>query len=638
MDKKKNTDQKNTEELSNAFWASKAEIYKQKALNALREVHWQWYIHYLFYRGEHYAKFNTETGKVINPRKGVTVNLIRPVVRALSNNISKLKLKTTIYTDSLDDKVIGNTVNLGRYWDKKGEELELTKLYRKVVKLGCLTGAVPVRVVWNESFDDGNGGLDIDVENPFLTLPDPDALSPRSGNWLIRIVKRPLDECVADEGYDQACVKKLSPEQMVSDSPIFNQVVRVAEKINQSSDSSSSKSGFVWVTELYVKEAVDVKGTNALGKEYTKKGIKIRKVSVCQNNVLANEVTDLEDFPIEWFMIEEDGISLFPEAWVKDLIPLVQAINKHESQMIEYIDKLPGGIIKMMGGKIKLGRLENGLPVYEIDGQLVDKIQQLQLPPMPANLDNAVGRFRRYLEDIGAFSEVSRGIAPAGATSGEYLKALMAGDSNNTIELKEQLTDFATRLTKKSLWNIAKYMNRPDKVILQEPNQSTNRMITAYGGETPMKDMFNLVTDDDASEYGDILEITSDNNIRIEIDSDITYTLQSKQDELVKLYGLKDEQGRPIIPISLLLKAWGFGNVSEVMQELERQRIKQAAQDMAMAKAQHDQIQQQAQAELGMNQQPQGDQQAAPQQDPQQQFANEAMARQQAAQAVVPQQ
>ncbi len=289
-------------EVSAQYWLNKSEQWKKEDLNALREVHWQWYIHYLFYRGEHYSKFNTVTGKVVTPRKGVTINMVRPVVRAISNAVSKLQLKTTIYTDNLDEDTYKNAVNLGKYWDKKADKLELTKLYRKVVKLGCLTGAVPVHIVWNPNADNNKGDLDINVENPFLTLPDTNATSPRSGNHLIRIVKRTLDDCKQDADYDQIAVSNLNPELKFTDSPIFDQVVQMAEKINNSSAQGDTKSGSVWVTELYVKEMQE------------DKSIKISKVCSCQSNVLYIDVTDLEDFPIEWFMVEEDGISLFPEA------------------------------------------------------------------------------------------------------------------------------------------------------------------------------------------------------------------------------------------------------------------------------------------------------------------------------------
>jgi len=612
-------------EVSAQYWLSKSEQWKKEDLQALREIHWQWYIHYLYYRGEHYSKFNTVTGKVVSPRKGVTINMVRPVVRAISNAVSKLQLKTTIFTDSLDEEIYKSTVNLGKYWDKKADKLELTKLYRKVVKLGCLTGAVPVRIVWKADANNGKGDLDIGVENPFLTLPDTSALSPREGNHLIRIVKRTLDDCRADPEYDQAAVKLLSPELKFSDSPIFDQVVQMGEKINQSAAQGDSKNGSVWVTELYVKELQE------------DKSIRIRKVCSAQNNVLYNDLTELEDFPIEWFMIEEDGISLMPEAWVKDIIPIVQAINKHETQIIEYIDKLPGGLIKPQGGRIKLGRLEDGMKVYEIDGTLVTKIDQLQLPPMPSALDNAIARLRRYIEDIASFTEVSRGIAPTGGTSGEYVKALMAGDSNNTVELKENLTDFATRLTKKALWNIAKYMNRADKQILEDKGEK--QIITAFGAETPMAETFKLMAEEDRiASYGDVLAITGNNDIRIEIDSDITHTLQSKQEELMRLYELRDKDGFPIIPESTLLKAWGFGNVREVIEEVETERMRKSAMKMGMAQAQDQMVQQQAQAEMGVA--PQGGEVPAEGEapiDPAREFAMQGADRAAAAQAMMAQ-
>ena len=101
-------------EINAKYWLNQSTKWKNEALNALREVHWQWYIHYLYYRGEHYTKFNTVTGKTITPKKGVTINIIRPVVRAISNSVSKLQLKTTIFTDSLDETTYQNEVNVGK--------------------------------------------------------------------------------------------------------------------------------------------------------------------------------------------------------------------------------------------------------------------------------------------------------------------------------------------------------------------------------------------------------------------------------------------------------------------------------------------------------------------------------------------
>lgn len=564
-------------ELSAIEWVSKCEAWKQEDLQALREVHWQWYIHYLFYRGEHYSKFDTSTGKVVTPKKGVTINMIKPVVRAIANSVSKLQLKTTIYTDSLDEEVYENAVEIGRYWDRVAERLELTKLYRKVIKLSCLTGAVPVRICWKDD------KVDVAIENPFLTLPDTSASSPREGNRLTRIVKRSLADCKRDPEYDPSVVNQLQPETKFSDTPIFDQVVQMAEKIQKSNGTADARTGSVWVTETYVKEAVE-------------NNIKVRKICTCQNNVLYNELTELEDFPVEWFMIEEDGISLFPEAWVKDLIPLVQAINKHETQIIEYMDKLPGGIIKLQGGKIKIGKLEDGTRVYEIDGQLVNKIDQLQLPPLPSSIDNILGRFNRYIEDIGAFTEVSRGMSPSGATSGEYLKALMAGDSNNTIEIKENLANFATRVTKKALWNISKYQETLSTQIIEEKGE--RKEIKVVGGDTPLFEF--IQKNNNNADYQDVLAITADNNLRVEIDSDIAHTLQSKKDELIELYQLKDEKGRSVLPVEVLLKAFGFGNTKDVIEQLREQRMEAEAIDTGMAKAEDEMIQRDAQAEMGM--------------------------------------
>ena len=105
------------------------------------------------------------------------------------------------------------------------------------MKLGCLTGGVPVRIVWKDD------ELDIGIENPFLTLPDPEALSPREGNRLIRIVKRPISECKEDPEYDKMAVDKLTAEQKLNETPIFDQVVRVAEKIIQSAGEGDTNNG-----------------------------------------------------------------------------------------------------------------------------------------------------------------------------------------------------------------------------------------------------------------------------------------------------------------------------------------------------------------------------------------------------------
>ncbi len=551
-------------------WASYVETTTEAELNAWKQKHFDFFKYLNYYTGNHYTYYDTKTGNVVNNAQGVTIPLSYAVIRGVTNNIIKLRPKWQFYPRSGDTDSSKNLLKLSKLMDKLYDELEIENLLREVVKNGLLYSAAPVFVGWDQNKNNGKGGLVLEVEDNFTLLPDHSATNKSKLKHIVRIVKRRLADVREDEHYDKMLTSMLTAESKLGATPIHESIISKVNKINSSKDSDkNSKDGDVFIKEMYVKEWVDVEYEDITDKPRTKKVPRIRLICVAQGHVLYNEITDLEDFPFEWYWSDKNSMSFYGEGWMKNLISLNNSINRLETIKLNYADRmLQGSFIVQKGSKLVPGTTD-GIKTYTVDGKYQpDVVKQMDLKPLPSTIDSSIANFQRYMQDIGGMQDVMMGRSPGANIANAAIESLIQEGANTTIELKQNLQKFLTNLTNQILWNIAKYQIAGEELVMDDSEAeggfSTMRYISQ---ESPI--VLNLQSDDEASS-SDMLQIGTDNRFKITIESEIAETQGARQEIAEKLFSIiNPADGMPAIPLETLLEVYKFGNVKDILEKRE---------------------------------------------------------------------
>ena len=463
-------------------------------------VELQWFVNYMYYKGNQNLKYDKTTGTFIKDvRNPLTfyINHTYMVCRAVRNAV--MKANPTWDVDALPYGQLDNDTSriLGEYLAFEYDRLNLEEKVNKSLLFGLLYGLGIFQYGYDDSLDDGEGNVWIECLDPFDTYIDPYCSSMDDARYVIKVMSKPLELIENNPNYDKKAVENLTTTSNLSESDYKNLILNNENNINNTSKNVILHEG--WFV--------------------TKDGIRVVTTSPQSNEILRNELTTFKKLPFEIYQPDINVGGIYGEGWVKNIVPLNKAANYLETSRLEYnilINK--GRLLIPKGAGVKSVTNQNGEKIYYKAGF---KPEFLPTPPMGSDVDRQINALGTYIQLIGAANEAFVGQTPTGVKSGIAIETLIASNFNQLSDLVNNLSNTLARLGEDILQLGYEYQ------LLTKPFRASNgEYYGILGGGQEPKEMERILK---------VVSIPANPEVRVRITSGVAHTKEAKRDILMTL-------------------------------------------------------------------------------------------------------
>jgi len=512
----------------------------------------KWYVSKSFLDGKHYASYNTVTNTIETPPRNkrsirLVINKTRWAMRSVQNFTTRYQPKFECVPGDLDDETIKNARRSGKLLDYLHTQLHLRMKIRVLVGNGLSTSVGFWELGWDDTAMGGMGQVTVDNHDPFdIFLPlttyieGPIIHAPFIG----KVISKNVAEIHADERYPKKEREAVVPDEELALSTMKSKILR--REGQKGTREEGQQTALLYEIWLYDPEGNDKDGN-------------IKIVTFAGDKLLRDEDLELTEYPIYIFQPEPSS-RLYNPSWVQDLVPINKAIDRLQSQILEYNNEMLRG--RFMGPKghginvASIGRgVGAGPEMWEYNSGF--PIEQVPMHPLPLTVHRQNDDLNRAHEDGSGSHEASMGVNPSGGRSGKALEALQAADSNNLSGIRESLEDFLSVVGSRILDIVADKYVASRVVKLTDPEE---------GGQGFMK-----VAGEAAGEAPEGTTIVNkDNEVIVKIGSNLGYTREAQRETLLEL------KSAGIVPADEVLRQFEFPNIEEMSRKAKEERLEEA--------------------------------------------------------------
>jgi hypothetical protein len=546
--KQKTTDETIVSKLNN-LW--------NDAYNERNKLDWKWFLYDMFYKGYHYAKYDTRTRQIVGAknddgRPKVVINKTFTTLRAVKNYATRNKPKAEVTPEDLSPDNLDQALLATKFLDYIHDREKLTKKLK-----GTILHALKYSVGWWQVIWDGEE-IRVNQVDPFDFYPDPKATGPENWNYCVLAVERNIQDLKNDGKYDSEQVDKIKSSQQRFASSLKAKIMDYDNGHNTASSSQSDKNNTIIVKEIWYKEYDKKTKENKIMVAAMADDILIRKP----------EVIDTDRLPFFRLQSDTEPLRMYGEGWVKNLIDPNKMLDSAVSSIAEYnllmnkskyiADKGAGvRIINNQHGQILEKNRGFDVRMENIAGLNQAIYQQLQFSD-------------KYIQDIGAIQDATMGRVPTGAQSGKAIEALQIGDSNNMSELVENIEEFLEDVYEYILWLTSKKYQELRSIVPM--NRIGEREFVKIVGE-------DSAVGEQLLEQGvpdDTLVVRKNNVVRVRITSYLSHTPEAKREAIKELF-----QIIPDLPPDVILEAFGVGNIADVIKKIREKQEEDRQKELA---------------------------------------------------------
>jgi hypothetical protein len=330
----------------------RAERYWEAAQGSRKEIDWKWFIYDLWVAGLHYAKWDRNTQQIVTTAKEtgrpkIVINKVYTTLRSVRNYALRNRPKAEVTPVNLTPEAVGEVVKLNKYLDFLHDKLNFRRKLKESVWHALKQSAGWWQVLWNEDSEEG-GEVEVNVIDPYDIYWDPAARHPDEAKFVILAVRRYIDDIKEDPKYDKEKTKELNGDKQLAASPLKSRLLQ-AERGMDIYNKQDKDGATLIVKECWIKEKQEDKST------------KVRIVTIADDKVIRNELTELEKFPFFRLACDIEPLSMYGQGWVKNLIPPNRALDRLESSLAEYNDLVnKGKWVSDKGAGVRIINNEHG--------------------------------------------------------------------------------------------------------------------------------------------------------------------------------------------------------------------------------------------------------------------------------------
>jgi len=552
----KSKKKQNQETLSkiNNFWSAAQEERKN--------YDWKWYLYGLWTRGYHYARYDSNTKRIISKpvkdgRPKIAINKIYPTLRSVRNYVLRNQPKAQVTPDTTREGALKETLKANKFLDYIHESEKLRPKLKNT-----LWQALEDSVSWWQVLWTGDK-IEVNPVDVFDFYPDPKARSAGEMKYGILAVRRRLSDLLDDDKYIKSEVEKIKSDDKRSSST-YKEMLMSFDRPD-SGKSKEDKDGTVIVKEAWYIED---------GKVY---------VAAMAGERLIREPEEVDSPIIPFFKLASDimPFQMYGEGWVKNLIDPQKLLNSAMSSIAEYN--------KMMN-KIKYVT-DKGAGVRIVNnkhGQIIEKKRGYNMTtqpvaPISAAVYQQIDYANRFMEDIGSMHDASSGRVPTGAKSGRAIEALQIGDSNNMSEVIENVEDFLEDVYEYILYLASKNYQEMQNILAKD-FMGQREYLKVLGEDSIVAQQ--MIEAGKVPE--DTLIISEKNVVDVKITSWLSHSPEAKRESVKELATII-----PDLPPEVILDAFGVGNIADTIQKIKEKQAEDKQEALAQQE-QESQIQQKA--------------------------------------------
>lgn len=593
----------------------------ESAESARKELDWKWFQYDLWYNGNHYAKWDKNTQQIVSTspridgRPKVVINKIYSTLRGVRSHVLQSDPIAEITPYNMSDQEVDQAMYLNRFMFYLHDHLHLRSQLRATMLHALKYSVGWWQVMWDETAEDGQGGIVVNVVDPYDLYVDPVARLPKEARYMILAVRRNIDDLKEDPKYKDADWDSVVGTDNLAASTLKSRILSF-ERGQSSFGDGQKDHGSVILKEFWYKdnEEVDEEKDDP---ENEGKTIKVKtkkpRIMLCAKvgEVIVRQPVDTGLTRLPFFRLCSDiePLMMYGQGWVKNLIPLNKLLETNESSIAEYnavVNKGRYSVPKNAG--IKTVTNQHGTFVeHKMGAQFAP--QAMQVPPLSPVIETQNQRINQYLEDIGCQHDASRGQASSNAVSGVAIEALQEGDSTNLSELTENTEEF--------LEDVYEYILQ----ILSEKTVTARNVITSTTtGEKMFFKVIGEQADDDLKQQQQdqqpqdpnqpkkpgMVIIPSKCAVDIKITSNLAFTSAGRRAAMKDLASFPQMAQ---LPPDVILKAYNVGPIADIVKEMKQKEEQQQEQEQQGQMQQQDQAHQQQMQQSAQSHQQQLEQQ-----------------------------
>lgn len=552
----------------------------RKSIDQLKSYkkHWEprWYLAQAFYEGVHFTYPKKDTAGNWQRRNEVGKNkVIREIPKAkkqvdsVRNLILKLRQRPVVYPDrnvidaTEDEKEQETEMQSaelqGRYIEYfMNEKMKLARHKKKLIRYAELYHVAFIQIL------NDNGKKEFAVYSPFEISIFPTISNINEHPMLAKHVAHDFDDLVGNELYDQEAIARLkdkAKDGKFASSIYLDSYMR--ERYGNAPENN------VIVDELYqiVKVKTDPEGqvvddetlfAQQFQGRFQEDGVtpievppleeveRLRIRAYIGTEKVRDEVTKLSMIPISMFCWGDEA---YATSLMEDLMPLNKSYDV-------FISKLEHKAKKLDTGRIIMQKGEDHKILTTNDGEFIRykrfKPEVMEEATVPNAFMSAINLVEGDMREQGVALTSAAGI-PQGVEAWRAIESLKEIDYSSigtqADNLNECLTDLAEKLTEMLAYD----MTTTESVTMKDDSgeKKSYKVIGQRGADLLGSDKLNGV-----------IVINPNRNVKVEIESDITWTEEGKRNLVLDLI----KEG--ILPKETGLEALRFGNTKDILQKL----------------------------------------------------------------------
>lgn len=517
---------------------------------ARRKYEMRWYLIDNFWENNHFVKSLNQLGQ-LEPLKFPKGIQIRPVPRAkkqlkaMVNNILKNDPKWVVYPrverGELPEQYKDHVKRVGQWFEDLWSFLYVKDQVREMV-----TNALKFNVGYIEIGGDGQGNIFIDSYEPYDIWHDAGLKSLKEADVLIKGVTRSLAyvksalDFSGNKLYDETKTKELKGEARMALSDWKDVKLREQSKgiVKNIDDDRVAK---VFLREMWIRNE-DRDG-------------KFDLITECQGKKLRLTETDFTEVPFVGY--SPNAGMLYSTSMFEDLIPLNKGIDILTALVEGYTRTTAiGRYLKQKLSKVSRILNEHG-EIIEYEGQTPPS--QMQISPLPNSVFNVINLLIQFMNETGA-SITAFGSAPKGVKAYKAIESMKQAEFSNMQDSVDLLTKSLEEMAEKIIDLGSKYFDKP---------------VPIYHLRDGEPDYFNLVSNQ-AESYAantqdkNLVPLSDKYMVKCQIESGLSYTEEGKRDTYIQL------ADKGYLPKEEVLKVFGFSNVAEIMDRLDKEAQQKA--------------------------------------------------------------
>jgi hypothetical protein len=564
-----------------------------------------WYVNQRFIDGEHFLKFDRQTGKITNqdttdegksqPLRR-SINLMKAQIRGLKNSVLKTPLTVEFSPAPADDspKAMEQAEREARDdeagWRAIEGFLKLGELRRPLVDDGFIKhsgyiGVLPtpdgfVRVDWYDGYD---------------VYPDSTAPAFYSGRLLLLATRQNVPAIKANKAYENTA--ELRGDGKLAASEFKNNYEKSRTGAGASSGQGDLES-VIWkqlfirfpytmadVTEPVEQPVIDPTTGQPQIDEMTGQPVtqqvqqpvldesgqpkkqlqpyedeteRIWIVTFSAQDVHRIEETTFSRWPLIRYCPEQTGNRVHGKAWAQDLRDPNKTVDNMVSKAEQWHLKASPKLMVPTDSKLK--EITNTTAeVLEYNARTPEGIKEFMPSGVPESMFRLVNLAQSFIADVGGVHPASAGTVPLGVKSGRGIEALQSADAEfNMAEPMENLGITWKELVERILETVSENTTEPR--TLEYDDQGVTRKVRIVGeAGTKLKD-------GSQAQLGEKTVVVRKRHVNIRTVPEVAYTEGGRQEILMELFkvGAVDTQ--------TLLEAYRFGNVGKIVERIIAER------------------------------------------------------------------